>query len=205
MSSRGKLYCSIGPSTSQTSKRSLYETARFVPYDCSQLRQDCQEVEVIKNNGINKKTCQKFAVAAGVLFTRVFSKVPEANPRRLAIGCGPITNRRISPNPDSKFDVLGLGFRPGREWKGPVQVFIEEMRTDRSVVWENCRFWTSIVDGPLYVLTEDKDVCFSYDGYSLVPLGGRVPDPEEGAQRAIARLCEAARRIGDNYERQTMM
>lgn len=159
-----------------------------------------------KQNSINRRVCEKFAMAAGVLLTRVFSQEPEANPRRLAFACGPIMKGpAISANPDSRFDILGLGFKPGREWSGPCQIFIEERPADELVVWENCRFWTDVLDGPFYILTEDEDVCFSYDGYSLVRLSGTPSDRDAGAERALERLRDAARRAPDNYERRSIM
>lgn len=45
------------------------------------------------------------------------------------------------PGPGSRFDVVGLGFIPGREWKGLVEVFVEEMRDNEAKVWTGCSFW----------------------------------------------------------------
>lgn len=157
---------------------------------------------------IDEAVGQKFALAAGVLMTRWFSTPLPPNPRRLLLACGPASpgSRIAMPNPDLRFDVLGLGFRPGREWKGPSEVFVEEDRGDGLKVWANCSFWADDQPGgPLYLLTEDHDVCFSYDGHSLVPLSGDPGDRKAGAERARARLRTAARLVPDDLEKHSMM
>lgn len=156
---------------------------------------------------IDEKIGRKFALAAGILMTRVFSTPLQPNPRRLMLACGAaISGKRLAvPTPSLKFDVLGLGFRPGKEWKGPSEVFVEEMRGGELRIWQDCQLYASTDTGPIYVLTKDPDVCFSYDGNSLVLLAGRPDDSEEGALRAKALLRNAARSLPDDIERQRMM
>lgn len=140
--------------------------------------------------------------------TRVFSTPLEPNQRRCTFAAGVAANGAMiaPPHQDFKFDVVGLGFVPGREWKGPVEVFVEEMRGGKPNVWANCRFWSDTLDGPLYLLTEDPDVCFSFDGYSLVPLTGEPDDRAAGIERAHTRLREAALRLRmEDVERHRMM
>ncbi|RUN78425.1 hypothetical protein EJC47_00685 [Sphingomonas sp. TF3] len=150
---------------------------------------------------------RKFAIVTGILMTRVFSTKLEANPRRLMFACGPATSDATFalPNSDLKFDVLGLGFRPGKEWEGPSEIFVQEMRGDELRIWTNCRLYASTVIGPIYVLTDDPDVCFSYDGNSLVPLSGFPEDHIEGVLRAKTLLPLATRRVPDGIEQHRMM
>lgn len=156
---------------------------------------------------INESIGQKFAFAIGMLMTRVFSTELESNPRRLAFAYGPATPRALPalPNPELKFDVLGLGFTPGKEWKGPSEVFVEEMRDGELRIWPNCRLYASTDAGPLYVLTEDSEVCFSYDGSSLIILSGCPEDLHEGVRRAKALLHIAVRHMPDEFEQHRMM
>ena len=156
---------------------------------------------------IDKRVGQKFAIATGMLMTRVFSTEPLANPRRLMFAGGPATRKATltTPNPDLKFDVVGLGFRPGEEWKGPSEIFVEEIRDGEPRTWADCRLYASTATGPIYVLTNDPDVCFSYDGNSLVILSGSPDDREEGVRRATALLRMAARRVPDGIEQLRMM
>lgn len=146
---------------------------------------------------IDEKTGQKFAAAAGMLMTRVFSTPLQTNQRRCMFAAGLATNRVSSatPRPDLKFDVVGLGFIPGREWNGPVDVFVEELRGGEAKVWSSCNFWADALGGPLYLVTDDPDVCFSFDGYSLVPIAGEPDDRAEGIERARKRLREAALKL----------
>lgn len=157
---------------------------------------------------IDEQIGQKFALAAAVLMTRVFSTPLEPNQRRCAFAAGVATGgeRIAPPDPDFKFDVVGLGFIPAREWKGPVEVFVEEMRAGEAKVWANCSFWADTLPGPLYLLTDDPDVCFSFDGYSLVPLAGEMSDRAGGIERARKRLREAALKLPmEDVERNRMM
>lgn len=156
---------------------------------------------------IDERVGQKFAIATGMLMTRVFSTPLQPNPRRLMFACGPAlpAGPPAKPAPGLKFDVLGLGFRPGKEWKGPSEVFIEEMRECQMRVWAGCRLYASTLAGPIYVLTDDPDVCFSYDGNSLVLLTGSPDDRDEGMLRAKAALRAAARRVPDDIEQHRMM
>ncbi|KQT33690.1 hypothetical protein ASG29_06670 [Sphingomonas sp. Leaf412] len=156
---------------------------------------------------IDVRVSQKFALAASILMTRVFSTDLRPNRRRLMLACGPaMPGKKIAmPNPDMKFDVLGFGFRPGKEWKGPSEIFVEEMRDGELRIWPNCRLYASTATGPLYVLTDDPEVSFTYDGNSLVALLGRPDDHAEGALRAKALLREAARQLPEDIEQQTMM
>lgn len=154
---------------------------------------------------IDQRVTQRFAVAAGILMTRVFSADPSPNPRRLAFACGPASNGPAISRAHPTFDVLGMGFRPGKEWKGPSEVFVEEMRDGTLRTWDDCQFWAHDHEGPLYLLTDDRDVCFSYDGNALVILGGDPDGREEGIRRARVRLLEAARRVPANIAHQRMM
>ena len=151
---------------------------------------------------------RKFAISAGVLMTRVFSTPLEPNQRRCAFAAGPAINRgKVAPtHPASKFDMVGLGFTPGREWKGPVDVFVEEMRDGQTKVWTSCSFWADSLTAPLYLLTDDPNVCFSFDGYSLVPLTGDPGDRVEGNKRAHKRLRESALKLPlEDVEQHRMM
>jgi len=156
---------------------------------------------------INEKVGQKFALAAGILMTREFSTPLQPNPRRLMLACGrALPGKQLAtPNPELKFDVLGLGFRPGKEWQGPWEVFVEETRDGQLRSWTNCQLYASTDTGPLYVLTDDPEVCFSYDGNSLVLLAGRPDDSDEGVLRAKALLRRVARSLPDDIEHQRMM
>lgn len=156
---------------------------------------------------IDNSIGQKFAMATGILMTRVFSTELPANPRRLMFACGPTMGRACPtmPNRELRFDVLGLGFRPGKEWKGPSEIFIEEMRDGEIQTWTGCRLYASTATGPIYVLTADPEVCFSFDGNSLVPLLGCPEDSDEGVLRAKALLREAARRLPEQIEQHRMM
>lgn len=156
---------------------------------------------------IDGRAAQKFAMAAGVLMTRVFSAPFPTNERRLAFACGPASPKATisMPGPMSKFDVLGLGFKPGREWKGPTEIFVEEMRDGQIRRWTNCSLYASTPTGPIYVLTEDPETVFSFDGHSLVITAGVPDDRAEGIARAKVLLREAARRVPADIEGQTMM
>jgi len=109
---------------------------------------------------IDNKVGRKFAMATGILMTRTFSTQLQANPRRLMFACGPVMRGPCltMPNPDLKFDVVGLGFNPGKEWKGPSEIFVEEMRDGKLQTWTHCRLYASTATGPIYVLTADLDV-----------------------------------------------
>lgn len=150
---------------------------------------------------------QKFALAAGILMTRIFSTPLPTNARRLMFACGPACARikNAMPDPNLKFDALGLGFVPGREWKGPSDIFVEEQRDGATRVWTNCRFWCDDLGGPFYLLTDDPDVCFSYDGHSLVPLVGTPDDRLGGIERARSRLKTAARLVPEDFDKQNIM
>lgn len=157
---------------------------------------------------IDERVGQKFAIAAAILMTRVFSTSLEPNPRRCAFAAGPASSGApiAPPSPDAKFDVVGLGFIPSREWKGPVEVFVEEFRENEAKVWTGCSFWADTLDGPLYLLTNDPDVCFSFDGHALVPLTGDPGDRAAGIKRAHDRLKQAALRLPlEEIERHRMM
>lgn len=157
---------------------------------------------------INVEIGQKFSIAAAVLMTRAFSTPLPTNRRRCAFAAGPATTGSLvaPPSPDTKFDVVGLGFIPGREWKGPVEVFVEEVREVDAKRWDGCSFWADSFEGPLYLLTSNPEVGFSFDGWSLVPLIGDVSDRAAGIARASKRLKEAALRLPwDEVERQSMM
>ena len=157
---------------------------------------------------IDDQIGQKFAIAAAMLMTRVFSTPLEPNRRRCAFAAGPASAGVpvAPPSSDSKFDVVGLGFTPGREWKGPGEVFVEELRDGEAKVWVDCSFWADTLDGPLYLLTNDPDVCFSFDGHALVPLTGEPGDRAAGIKRAHTRLKEAALRLPlEEIERHRMM
>lgn len=157
---------------------------------------------------IDEEVGQKFAIAAAMLMTRVFSTPLTPNQRGCMFAAGPAsTGASIAPpSPASKFDVVGLGFIPGREWKGPVEVFIEELRDGEAKVWTDCNFWADAFDGPFYLLTNDPEVCFSFDGHALVPLDGEPDDRAAGIKRAHARLKEAALRLPlEEIERHRMM
>ena len=57
-------------------------------------------------------------MATGIMMTRAFSTPLEANPPRRMFACGPARGRdAVTPDrgPIAQFDVLGLGFKPGRE------------------------------------------------------------------------------------------
>lgn len=157
---------------------------------------------------IDTRIAQKFAIATGVLMTRLFETPPDRNERRLMFAAGPALEG-TSPSVQAshpEFDVVGLGFRPGKESKGPTRIFVEETRGGAFRSWVHCRLWAANdLPEPLYIATEDPDVCFSYDGYSLVPTSGRLWDLEEGARRAMARLRAAARLVPDDIQRYTMM
>ncbi len=155
---------------------------------------------------IDVKIGQKFAISTGTLMTRVFSTKLEPNPRRLMFACGPAlpNSRRARPNPELKFDVVGLGFRPGKEWKGPSEIFVEEMREGELRTWTNCRLYAATDNGPIFILTENQEVSFSYDGNSLVLVLGWPEDHLEGALRAKALLRMAARSLPDDFEQQRM-
>lgn len=150
---------------------------------------------------------QKFALAAAILMTRIFSTQLQTNPRRLMVAFGPaLPGKRLAmPNPELKFDVLGLGFRPGKEWKGPSEIFVEEMRDGELRIWTDCQLYSSTDTGPIYVLTDDPEVCFSFDGNSLVLLAGRPEDSDAGVLRAKALLRATARSLPDDIEQQRMM
>lgn len=104
-----------------------------------------------------------------------------------------------------KFDVVGLGFNPGKESKGPSEIFVEEMRDGKPQTWTDCRCMPPPATGPIYVLTADLDVCFSYDGNSLVPLSGYSDDCDEGELRVKALLRVAALRLPSDIEQHRMM
>jgi|GEM_PF-5730362 len=145
---------------------------------------------------INEQIGQKFAIAAGMLMTRVFSTPLEPNPRRCMFAAGPASTTPVAPpTRDARFDVVGLGSIAGREWQGPVEVFVEELRDGKVNVWTGCSFWADTLDGPLYLLTNNSDVCFSFDGHALVPLTGDPGDRVAGIKRAQVRLKEAALRL----------
>ena len=58
----------------------------------------------------------------------------------------------------------------------------------------------------IIVLTDDPDVCFSFDGHSLVPLIGDPGDRAAGIERAGERLKQAALRLPlEEIERHRMM
>lgn len=157
---------------------------------------------------IDEEIGQKFAIAAGMLMTRVFSTPLAPNQRRCAFAAGVATMGAsvAPPDPNSRFDVVGLGFTPGREWRGPVEVFVEELRDGEAKIWIDCSFWADTLDGPLYLLTDDPDVCFSFDGHSLVPLIGDPGDRAAGIERAGKRLKQAALRLPlEEIERHRMM
>lgn len=156
---------------------------------------------------IDESVGQKFAIAIGVLMTRVFSTEPQPNLRRLVFAYGPAKppTQPTLPNLDLKFDVLGLGLTSGREWKGPSEIFVKEMREGQLRIWPNCRLYASTSTGPIYVLTHDPDVCFSYDGNSLVALSGCPEDRNEGVMRAKALLRKAVRLLPDEIEQHRMM
>jgi hypothetical protein len=156
---------------------------------------------------IDAKVGRKFAIATGILMTRTFSTELEPNPRRLMFTCGPaLTGKMLAmPKPELKFDVLGLGFRPGREWKGPSEIFIEEMRDDELNVWTGCRLYASTDTGPIYVLTADPELCFSFDGNALIALLGRPVDSEEGVRRARDLLRTTVSCLPEEIEHQRMM
>lgn len=159
---------------------------------------------------VDDQIAQKFAIAAGMLMARVFSTPIKTNQRSCMFASGSAAAGALPtlPGPDSKFDVIGLGFVPGREWKGPAEVFVEEFRDGESKRWTNCRFWADTKDTPFYLLTDDPELCFSFDGYALVPLfaqpGG--DNQEAGIKLARARLKEAALRLPlDEIRRHRMM
>ncbi|MGY2733578.1 hypothetical protein [Sphingomonas sp. UYP23] len=156
---------------------------------------------------IDERVAQKFALAAAILMTRVFSTPLPTNTRRLMLACGPaLPGKRLArPNPELKFDVLGLGFRPGKEWKGPAEVFVEELRDGELHSWTSCQLYAATETGPIYVLTNDPEVCFSFDGNSLIVLVGRPHDSDEGVLRARALLRIAARRVPEDIEKQRIM
>ncbi len=157
---------------------------------------------------IDDQIGQKFAIVAGILMARIFSTPLKPNPRRCSFAAGPASVRaRVTlPSPDSRFDVVGLGFIPGREWKGPVEVFVEEMRDNEAKLWTGCSFWAGTHDDPLYLLTDDANACFSFDGHALVPLAGDPGDRAAGIKLAQARLKQAALRLPlQEIERQRMM
>lgn len=161
-------------------------------------------------NKVDDQIVQKFAIAAGMLMACVFSTPLQTNQRRCMFATGAATAGRsiAKPSPDSKFDVIGLGFVPGREWKGPVEVFVEEFRDGESKIWANCRLWADANDTPFYLLTDDPQLSFSFDGHALVPLfaqpGG--DDQAAGIKLAQARLKAAALRLPlDEIRRQRMM
>lgn len=87
------------------------------------------------NDGIG----QKYVAAAAVLMTRVFSTPLAANQRRLMFACEPaMPDAEIKTEPHLKFDILGLGFTPSREWKGPSEIFVEELRNVTLRTWKSC-------------------------------------------------------------------
>lgn len=155
---------------------------------------------------IDQRVGQKFALAAAILMTREFSTPLRANQRRLSFASGVATADEAvaTPTPDLKFDVVGLGFRPGREWQGPSNVFVEEMRDGEQLIWTNCQLYASTNTGPIYVLTEDPEVCFSFDGDSLVRFFDEINDKPEGLLRAKALLRETARRLPNDLKGQQM-
>lgn len=150
---------------------------------------------------------RSFMMAAGILMTAVFPKAVQPNRRRLAFACGPASPPgRPSPlSHHPKFDLVGLGLVPGREWKGPREIFVAEEREGEMLLWSNCSFWTDRPDAPLYILTEDPNVFFSYDGYALLPLSHAPTDRRAGERLASARLRTAARRVPTDVECNRMM
>lgn len=155
---------------------------------------------------IDQRICNKFIIAAGVLMKQDWSDHPSTNSRSLMFAYGETSGRpHVGPIRDMKFDVLGMGFKPGREWSGPAEVFVEEVRGGTTKVWSDCRFWCDAAGGPLYVLSKDGDVSFSFDGQSLVVLSVGPSDPDEGADRARSRLRAAARLAPTNVEWRRMM
>lgn len=85
-------------------------------------------------------------------------------------------------------------------------MFVKEMRDNEAKLWAGCSFWAGTHDGPLYLLTDDANVCFSFDGHALVPLVGDPGDRVGGIKRAKARLKQAALRLPlHEIERQRIM
>lgn len=156
---------------------------------------------------IDEVVGRSFVLAAGVLMTSVFPQAAQPKRRRLAFACGPASppGRPSPPTPHPRFDIVGLGLIPGKEWKGPRDIFVAEQRDGEMRLWTNCSFWTDRPDGPLFLLTGDPNVFFSYDGYALLPLSRAPTDRRAGEQLALARLRAAARRAPTNVETHRMM
>ena len=68
---------------------------------------------------IDESVGQKFAIAAGMLMTRVFSTEPQPNLRRLAFAYGPAKPARTAhpaePGPEVRRPGLGVHSRQGVE------------------------------------------------------------------------------------------
>ena len=79
------------------------------------------------------------------------------------------------------------------------------MRAGEVRIWRDCRFWADAIGGPIYLLTSEPEVSFSFDGHSRVALTGTMGDREAGSTRAMARLRSGARLVPDDFEVSTMM
>lgn len=115
-----------------------------------------------------------FVLAAGIMMSRRFDQElgPKRRPLMFTTAAAGDEDDLAQLARDGGNDLVCLAFNPGREEDGPTNIAVYADVDGEIASWTRCFLWASTKYGPCYLISRDEEMCFSYDGTSIVLVEG---------------------------------